>query len=104
MGDLRDIVDKKFTLPAPGKLNLCLNILGRRPDGYHELQTAFQIISIADSISFELADSIEVICDIDIEPHQNLVYRAAKSLEFEKAAKIRDEIENIEQNIESVVL
>ena len=80
MGDLRDIVDKKFTLPAPGKLNLCLNILGRRPDGYHELQTAFQIISIADSISFELADSIEVICDIDIEPHENLVYRAAKSL------------------------
>ncbi len=62
MGDLRDIVDKKFTLPAPGKLNLCLNILGRRPDGYHELQTAFQIISIADSISFELSGFKQQSC------------------------------------------
>ena len=30
--------------PAPGKLNLFLHILGRRPDGYHELQTVFRLI------------------------------------------------------------
>nr|BFE94214.1 hypothetical protein GCM10020185_47500 [Pseudomonas brassicacearum subsp. brassicacearum] len=31
----------RLTLPSPAKLNLMLHILGRRPDGYHELQTIF---------------------------------------------------------------
>jgi len=34
--------------PAPAKLNLMLNIGGQRPDGYHELQTVFQLIGISD--------------------------------------------------------
>ena len=34
--------------PAPAKLNLMLNIVGQRPDGYHELQTVFQLIGISD--------------------------------------------------------
>ena len=34
--------------PAPSKLNLMLNIGGQRPDGYHELQTVFQLIGISD--------------------------------------------------------
>jgi 4-diphosphocytidyl-2-C-methyl-D-erythritol kinase len=38
--------------PAPGKLNLFLHVVGRRPDGYHELQTAFQFIDLWDSIHF----------------------------------------------------
>ncbi len=38
--------------PAPGKLNLFLHVVGRRPDGYHELQTAFQFIDLWDSIRF----------------------------------------------------
>ena len=38
--------------PAPGKLNLFLHVVGRRPDGYHELQTAFQFIDLRDSIRF----------------------------------------------------
>jgi 4-diphosphocytidyl-2-C-methyl-D-erythritol kinase len=38
--------------PAPGKLNLFLHIVGRRADGYHELQTAFQFIDLWDSIRF----------------------------------------------------
>lgn len=39
--------------PAPAKLNLFLHITGRRPDGYHELQTAFQLLDFADSIEIE---------------------------------------------------
>jgi len=39
--------------PAPAKLNLFLHILGRRADGYHELQTAFQLLDYGDSLSFE---------------------------------------------------
>ena len=38
--------------PAPGKLNLFLHVVRRRPDGYHELQTAFQFIDLSDSIHF----------------------------------------------------
>ena len=38
--------------PAPGKLNLFLHVVGRRPDGYHELQTAFQFIDLCDSLTF----------------------------------------------------
>ena len=34
--------------PAPGKLNLFLHVLGRRPDGYHLLQTAFRLIECCD--------------------------------------------------------
>jgi 4-diphosphocytidyl-2-C-methyl-D-erythritol kinase len=42
------------TLPAPGKLNLLLHVLGRRPDGYHELQTVFRLIDRADRIGIEV--------------------------------------------------
>ena len=37
--------------PAPAKLNLFLHILGRRPDGYHELQTCFQFVDLCDEIT-----------------------------------------------------
>jgi 4-diphosphocytidyl-2-C-methyl-D-erythritol kinase len=39
--------------PAPAKLNLFLHVLGRRPDGYHELQTAFQFIDLCDEVRIE---------------------------------------------------
>ena len=37
-------------LPAPAKLNLFLHVLGRRPDGYHEIQTVFQFLDLADRV------------------------------------------------------
>jgi len=40
--------------PAPAKLNLFLHILGRRPDGYHELQTCFQFVDLCDDISIRV--------------------------------------------------
>ena len=48
-----------FTLrncPAPAKLNLFLHVTGRRPDGYHLLQTVFQLIDHGDLLHFELRD------------------------------------------------
>ena len=39
--------------PAPAKLNLFLKVVGRRPDGYHDLQTVFQLIDLCDSLTFE---------------------------------------------------
>ena len=40
---------------APAKLNLCLHVVGRRADGYHELQTVFQLIDLCDLLAFEVA-------------------------------------------------
>jgi 4-diphosphocytidyl-2-C-methyl-D-erythritol kinase len=42
--------------PAPAKLNLFLHVTGRRPDGYHDLQTVFQIIDLCDSIDIEATE------------------------------------------------
>ena len=38
--------------PAPAKLNLFLHVTGRRADGYHEIQTVFQLVDLADRLYF----------------------------------------------------
>lgn len=74
---------KSFALPAPAKLNLFLHVTGRRPDGYHELQTLFQFIDLCDQLEFRPAASglTEVTPPLPgIEPGANLVWRAAQLL------------------------
>ncbi|MBM7060189.1 4-(cytidine 5'-diphospho)-2-C-methyl-D-erythritol kinase [Pseudomonas sp. UL073] len=74
----------RLTLPAPAKLNLMLHILGRRADGYHELQTLFQFLDYADELSFALRDDgeIRLHTPIDGVPHDsNLIVRAARQLQ-----------------------
>ena len=69
--------------PAPAKLNLMLNITGRGEDGYHRLQTVFQLIAISDWLNFSLHDGgdIQLRCDsMEIEASENLVVRAATLL------------------------
>ena len=46
--------------PAPAKLNLCLHITSRRADGYHELQTVFQLIDLCDLLSFHHGGSVSL--------------------------------------------
>lgn len=73
----------KLTLPSFAKINWTLEILGKRTDGYHELRTLLQTISVADELVFELLEQgIEIVCDHPDVPcdETNLVYRAAKSL------------------------
>ena len=70
-------------VPAPAKINLFLNITGRRADGYHELQTAFQLLSFGDLLHIAPATHHQITLlgdDCDIEVEQNLVYRAAQAL------------------------
>ena len=71
-----------FDLPAPAKLNLFLNIVGRRADGYHELQTVFQLIDLCDRLYFEPAPAeIGLVCDgLDIAASDNLVFKSALAL------------------------
>jgi len=69
--------------PAPAKLNLFLHVLGRREDGYHELQTAFQFLDICDELEFtrRADDEIVLVTDYDGVPaEQDLVLRAARML------------------------
>jgi len=74
----------KLTLPAPAKLNLMLHILGRRADGYHELQTLFQFLDFGDELGFALRPDgeIHLHTPIDGVPHDsNLIVRAARMLQ-----------------------
>ena len=48
---------KSVRLPAFAKINLCLHVLGKRLDGYHELRTIFQAISLRDTLELSLAPS-----------------------------------------------
>lgn len=69
--------------PAPAKLNLCLHIVGRRPDGYHLLQSAIQFIHLCDELQFcrRPAGVIERIAGSDDVPAESdLVVRAARLL------------------------
>lgn len=75
---------ESFTLPSPGKLNLFLHITGRRPDGYHELQTVFQFFDYGDELSFSLRQDGEINITPEIEgvkAEDNLVYKAARKLQ-----------------------
>jgi len=66
---------------SPAKLNLFLHVTGRRPDGYHSLQTVFQLLNWGDDMRFEWQESpgITLSGDTDdIAPENNLILRAAK--------------------------
>jgi 4-diphosphocytidyl-2-C-methyl-D-erythritol kinase len=70
--------------PAPAKLNLFLHILGRRPDGYHELQTCFQFVDLCDEITIEVRSDglIRRAAEIPGLPAEaDLCIRAAKALQ-----------------------
>lgn len=76
--------------PAPAKLNLFLHITGRRPDGYHELQTVFQFLDLADQLRFTLRDDSEIIRHGGLPgllAADDLVVRAARRLQA--AADVR---------------
>jgi 4-diphosphocytidyl-2-C-methyl-D-erythritol kinase len=70
--------------PAPAKINLFLHIIGRRPDGYHLLQTAFQFLDHGDALRFTPRDDgvIRLLTPLPGVPeHQDLTVRAAALLQ-----------------------
>jgi 4-diphosphocytidyl-2-C-methyl-D-erythritol kinase len=76
--------------PAPAKLNLFLHVLGRRPDGYHEIQTLFQLIDLNDELRFEVDDSGAVSrgeVTYEVGATQDLVTRAAVLLQARTRTK-----------------
>ena len=69
-----------FSLKAPAKINWFLQILRKREDGYHDIRSVMQCVTLYDDLTFENADAIEVVCDLDIPVCDNIVYRAASLL------------------------
>jgi 4-diphosphocytidyl-2-C-methyl-D-erythritol kinase len=93
---------KSFTLPAFAKINFDLRILGKRDDGFHELCTIFQTVSLADKLTFTENDELILTCDNKNIPidESNIIIKAANELlnkfEIKKGAII-----NLEKNIPS---
>ena len=81
----------KLTCPAPAKLNLFLHVVGRRPDGYHLLQTVFRFIDLYDTLHFNLRDDGAVLRTQDLEgvpEDQDLCVRAARLLQSETGCNL----------------
>jgi 4-diphosphocytidyl-2-C-methyl-D-erythritol kinase len=85
----------ELILPAPAKLNLMLHILGRRADGYHELQTLFQFLDFGDELGFALRQDGQIHLHTPIEgvPHDsNLIVRAARLLQQQSGCNLGADI------------
>ena len=85
-----------LSLPAPAKLNLFLHINRRRADGYHELQTCFQLLDYGDKLEFECNDSGSITLQSSlgtIANSDNLVLRAAMLLQAETRTPLGAEIQ-----------
>ncbi len=75
-----------LTLSAPCKINLFLHIIGRRPDGYHLLQTLFQLLDFGDELSFLAVDASAQRVSLSCDNHlllndDNLILKAARLLQ-----------------------
>jgi 4-diphosphocytidyl-2-C-methyl-D-erythritol kinase len=72
----------KLDIDAKAKINLTLDVLYKRPDGYHEVEMIMQTLALKDNITLELRPKgqIELLCDCDLLPHdeKNLAWQAAK--------------------------
>jgi len=86
---------KPIPWPAPAKLNLFLHILGRRPDGYHELQTCFQFVDLCDEITIEPRADGEIRRTVEIAgipASADLCIRAALALKEASACPLGADI------------
>lgn len=81
----------RLVLPAPAKLNLFLHVTGRRTDGYHELESVFVSITLADTVTLTLRDDGQIRL-IDppwgLTAENDLACRAARALQFATGTKL----------------
>ena len=71
------------TVRAPAKINLCLSVLGRRPDGYHDVLMLMQMVGLYDEVTVSLCEAgISVLCDSPAVPsgERNIAWKAAAAI------------------------
>ncbi len=78
------MTSNSFSLPSFAKINLSLRILGKRSDGYHEIRTVLQTVSLHDDVEFAPSEGEDIVLSCD-NPHiptdsDNLIVRAANVL------------------------
>lgn len=97
---------RSYSLIAPAKINLYLEIIGDRPDGYHELAMVLQSIALADQIELRSlgVDQIRVRCDYPGVPTDtsNLAYRAA-DLMRQQFSDVFDRYGGVEISIQKMI-
>jgi 4-diphosphocytidyl-2-C-methyl-D-erythritol kinase len=73
----------KISLKVPAKINLYLRVLGKRDDGFHEIESLMQAVDIYDELTLERSDTIEITCDDPsiAEDESNLAFKAASALQ-----------------------
>jgi 4-diphosphocytidyl-2-C-methyl-D-erythritol kinase len=73
------VTSAKLRAHSFAKINLALSVLGRRADGYHDIQTIFQSIDLYDELEFQDAPRLHLQCENlpDVRPEDNLVWKAA---------------------------
>src|ERR1700742_2528790 len=92
---LAEMSGPKSVWPAPAKLNLFLHIVGRRPDGYHELQTCFQFVDLCDDITLEVRRDGEIRRPSElagVPAESDLVVRAARALKAASGSSLGADI------------
>ena len=86
--------------PAPAKLNLFLHILGRRPDGYHELQTCFQFVDLCDDITIRVRSDGCIRRGAGapgVAPEADLCVRAAQALKAASGCALGADIDVVKR-------
>jgi 4-diphosphocytidyl-2-C-methyl-D-erythritol kinase len=87
-----------ITLRAPAKINWFLKVYGLRNNGYHNIKSLIQKVSLYDILSFSLSDNLVLLSDLQIPAEENLVYKAAILLKNECGVKEGAQI-NLKKNI-----
>lgn len=90
-----------YDVPAPAKINLFLHVTGRRPDGYHELQTVFRFIDLCDRMDFDLRHDGRIEREGEGLPglasEDDLVVRAARSLQQATGTRLGAQIRYVKR-------
>jgi 4-diphosphocytidyl-2-C-methyl-D-erythritol kinase len=89
----------EVTIPAPAKLNLTLEVLKKRADGYHEIKSVLQTLSLSDNFYFRAAETWEFKCNLpDWSAEKSLAFRAADLMQ-KKFSSVRGAAIEISKHI-----